>query len=371
MSDQEAMALVLGAREAAQPRIVLLSATEASILPTETTTADETQASEPTGETATSETVETMETITETINEPSPLDASKPLEPWLIVLIVVLAAAAIAAAVVTFALNRRKKLARKKRSEPGEWDLEAEGAIRIGKLHAQGKRKTQQDSFFVSPEDMVATHGLLTVVADGMGGLADGDRVSQTAVSTMAESFYNMKGEPTLLLLALLEQANTAVNKLLGPSGRNKSGSTIVAGLIKDNKFYYLSVGDSRICMFRKGALIQLNREHVFRNDLLVQTVNGEKSFHEAVSDKAGAGLTSFLGMGKLKYVDIPACPIQIRPGDRFILMSDGVYNALTDDELKACLRKHPEEAAKCIGEAIEEKGFTSQDNYTAVILGC
>lgn len=75
--------------------------------------------------------------------------------------------------------------------------------------------------------------------------------------------------------------------------------------------------------------------------------------------------------MGKLKYVDIPACPIQIRPGDRFILMSDGIYNALTDDELKACLRKPPEEAAKCIGEAIEEKGYSSQDNYTAVILGC
>lgn len=270
MSDQKVMALDLGAGEAAQPRIVLLSATEASILPTETTPVDGTQASEPTGETAasemteTTETAETTESVTETTDDPERKDPFGPMEPWLIVLIVVLAAAAIAAAVVTFVLSRRKKLARKKRSEPAEWDLEAEGAIRIGKLHAQGKRKSQQDSFFVSQEDMVATHGLLTVVADGMGGLSDGDRVSQTAVSTMAESFYNMKGEPTLLLLALLEQANTAVNKLLGPSGRNKSGSTIVAGLIKDKKFYYLSVGDSRICLFRKGVLMQLNREHIF-----------------------------------------------------------------------------------------------------------
>ena len=243
--------------------------------------------------------------------------------------------------------------------------------ICIGKLHSQGKRSSQQDSFFVSPVEMIPTHGLLSVVGDGMGGLSNGDRVSQTAVSTMAENFFNMKGDPMLLLLALLEQANNAVNRLLGPSGRNKSGSTIVAGLIKDNKFYYTSVGDSRICLFRKGTLYQLNREHVFRNELLLQSVNTEKTFQAALSDKSGAGLTSFLGMGRLKYVDIPAQPIDILPGDRFLLMSDGVYNALSDEEMKSHLNKNPEDAARDIGAAIEAKGYTSQDNYTAVIIGC
>lgn len=243
--------------------------------------------------------------------------------------------------------------------------------VTVGKLHAQGKRSSQQDSFFVSPTEMIPTHGLLALVADGMGGLSDGDRVSQTAVSTMAEGFYNIKGEPMLVLLALLERANRAVNNLLGPSGRNKSGSTLVAGLIRENKFYYLSVGDSRISLYRNGVLHQLNREHVFRNDLLLQAVNGEKTFQAAITDKSAAGLTSFLGMGKLKYVDIPASAIEIQPGDRFLLMSDGVYNALPDEELKVHLSKTPEQAAEDIGAAIEAKGYTSQDNYTAVILGC
>ena len=243
--------------------------------------------------------------------------------------------------------------------------------ISVGKLHSQGKRSSQQDSFFVSPAEMISTHGLLAIVADGMGGLSNGDKVSQTAVSTMADGFYNLKGEPMLVLLALLERANAAVNRLLGPSGRNKSGSTLVAGLIRDEKFYYLSVGDSRIYLYRRGELTQLNREHVFRNDLLLQAVNGEKSFQTAVVDKAGAGLTSFLGMGKLKYIDIPACPVDIHPGDQFLLMSDGVYNALSDAELKLLLSKSPSVAASAIGEAIEAKGYTSQDNYTAVILNC
>ena len=268
--------------------------------------------------------------------------------------------------------KRRKSKEQKPESIPAtRLDDTVSSPIAVGKLHAQGRRSSQQDSFFVSPAEMISTHGLLALVADGMGGLADGDRVSQTAVSTMAEGFYNIKGEPMLLLLALLERANRAVNNLLGPSGRNKSGSTLVAGLVRENKFYYLSVGDSRICLYRNGVLTQLNREHVFRNELLVQAVNGEKTFQNALTDKSAAGLTSFLGMGKLKYVDIPASAIEIQPGDKFLLMSDGIYNALPDAELKACLDKAPEEAAKDIGVAIEAKGYTSQDNYTAVILGC
>ena len=53
------------------------------------------------------------------------------------------------------------------------------------------------------------------------------------------------------------------------------------------------------------------------------------------------------------------------------VLMSDGVYNALTDQELALAMEQPPEEAAQAIGRAIEEKHYQNQDNYTAVILGC
>ena len=51
--------------------------------------------------------------------------------------------------------------------------------------------------------------------------------------------------------------------------------------------------------------------------------------------------------------------------------MSDGVYNALENEELIKCLEADPEEAAGRIHEAIQEKGYSNQDNYTAVIIGC
>lgn len=243
--------------------------------------------------------------------------------------------------------------------------------IRIGKLHGLGARSSQQDCFSVSPEEIIPTHGLLAIVADGMGGLQDGDKVSQKAVTTMMDGFYNLQGEPELVLLSLLGSANMAVNAMLGPENYGKSGSTLVAGLIKDNRFYYLSVGDSRICLMRDGALYQLNREHVYRDELYIHALNGEGTLLDARNHPRAAGLTSFLGKGRLEYVDIPAEPVEIRSGDVFMLMSDGVYNAVTKEELIRALSNEPQTAVEILQETIKKKNYSNQDNFSAVILRC
>ena len=73
--------------------------------------------------------------------------------------------------------------------------------------------------------------------------------------------------------------------------------------------------------------------------------------------------------MGRLKYIDMPAQPLPLREGDKLILMSDGVYNALGDAELKAALGHSAQQAAKAVENAIEAKGYAAQDNFTAVIV--
>ncbi len=270
--------------------------------------------------------------------------------------------AAGAAAGVSLWLRRRRK-------QPAPEGLLWSGSVSVEKLHEQGARPGQQDCFFVSPAEEGA--GLLAVVADGMGGLSDGDKVSQAAVSAMAQGFYYVRGTPQQVLLQLAQRANGAVNQLLGEDGAYRSGSTLTAGLIRDGAFHYLSVGDSRICLYRQGELYQLNREHVYRSELYVNYVNGEETLDGAAAHPKGAGLTSFLGMGRLKYIDLPAQPVPVRPGDRFLLMSDGVYNALTPGELSAALDQGAGQAAQAINDAIRAKGYQNQDNYTAVILNC
>lgn len=243
-------------------------------------------------------------------------------------------------------------------------------SISVGKLHEVGGRKSQQDCFAVSPEELVSTHGLLAVVADGMGGLADGDKVSQTAVASVLDGFFSAQGEPNHILLSLTESANRAVNRLLGPN-IGKSGSTLVAGLIRDGQFHYISVGDSRICLYRNGVLHQLNREHIYCHELSIQAVNGSGTLQSAFTHPKAAGLTSYLGMGQLKYIDIPAQPVTVQPGDKFVLMSDGVYNALSQEELSDALNGTATQAAEDLGRLIQSKAYQNQDNYTAVILAC
>lgn len=261
-------------------------------------------------------------------------------------------------------------LLRRRRRKPdpaaqGPWS----GSVSVEKLHEQGARSGQQDCFFVSPPEDHA--GVLAVVTDGMGGLADGDKVSQAAVSAMAQAYYHAQGTPQQVLLRLAEQAASAVNLLLGDDGIYQSGSTLTAGLIRDGAFHYLSVGDSRICLYREGVLYQLNREHIFRNELYTRFVNGEETLDSAEKHPKAAGLTSFLGMGPLRHIDLPAEPVTVRPGDRFILMSDGVYNALTRAEMTAALEQGPGKTAQALDEAIRAKAYQNQDNYTAVILNC
>lgn len=272
---------------------------------------------------------------------------------------------ALAAAVLLLA-----RLIRKKRDPDGA-ARPAGQRIAVGKLHEQGAREGQQDCFGVSDEALIPTHGLLAVVADGMGGLTNGDKVSQTAVEAVLDTFLACRGgeEPERLLLALARSAAEAVGRLLGPEGARESGSTLVMGLVRDRSLSFLSVGDSRICLWRSGVLTQLNREHIFQRELALRAVNGELTLPEVYASPKGAGLTSFLGMGKLTQIDFPAGPVPLLPGDRLVLMSDGVYNALSDEELKRALAEEPEQAAEEIRRAIREKDYQNQDNYTAVIL--
>lgn len=244
------------------------------------------------------------------------------------------------------------------------------GCPQVGKLHQQGARSSQQDCFSVTPEAVFPSCGMLAVVADGMGGLSDGDKVSQAAVTAMMNGFLDTSSlPPQEQLLTLLAQATQAVNTLLTPSEYNKSGTTLLAGLVRDRTFYCLSVGDSHIYLYRDGALLQLNREHVYRHDLQVRAINQGTNLHAAWAHPKAGGLTSFLGMGQLKYVDMPDQGIPVRDGDRFLLMSDGVYNALSFEELTGCISGTAEEIAGKLDQAIQSKRYSNQDNYTAVIL--
>lgn len=256
----------------------------------------------------------------------------------------------------------------------GELSEEIENVpnLLIGKLHEQGSRDEQQDCFGLSDESMAKTRGLLAVVADGMGGLQNGGAVSEAAVEAVLDAFTLYQGQctPEQLLLLLAKQAVDNVNELLGSPGFVKSGSTLVMGIVRYNMFSFFSVGDSHVYLYRQGILTQLNREHIYRNKLALDAINGEIPLQEVYADSRGGSLTSFLGMDTLAHIDMPAEPVRLFSGDKLLLASDGVYNALSYQELAESLDAEPEEAVERLRQAIQEKAYENQDNYTAIVIG-
>lgn len=249
-------------------------------------------------------------------------------------------------------------------------------SITIENTHNMGARENQQDSFSISDISNKALRdkkGIFAVVADGMGGLTDGDKISTMVTTSMLKHFNEKPFQFSLEieLLNMLITANNEVNHLLNRVRVVKSGTTVVSVIISQNKLYWISVGDSRICLIRKGALIQLNREHIYGPELDEKAVLGEISFEEAQNNPQRAALTSYLGMGRLAKIDRNINPLQLVSGDRVILMSDGIFKTLSDEEILLAMQAPPNENMDSIEQTILLKNKPLQDNFTAIILSC
>lgn len=248
---------------------------------------------------------------------------------------------------------------------PQSKDPEPLPAIQVGTAHHIGARPSQQDRFGVTE----AAGGLLAVVADGMGGLTGGDRVSQCIVTELLRLGAQLDRLEDCLP-ALVEQVNDRVNGMLGPQGLYKSGSTLVSVAATNAWFQWISVGDSRIYLFRSGSLRQLNREHNLFQEWRLSP--GTPGYEEALRNPEGRKLTSFVGMGKLRYVSAGTERIPLQPGDRVLLLSDGVFNTLSQQAMEQLLTNHPQvqQAANAFLKSILETNAPGQDNFTVVILG-
>lgn len=243
--------------------------------------------------------------------------------------------------------------------------------ITLGKVHCIGRRDYQQDSFGQMP--ILQKRGVLAILADGMGGLENGERVSQRVVidglNFGAELNHVGADNP---LTDMLDMVNRSVNQMLGPEGLYKSGSTLVSVLVADGFAHWISVGDSRIYLFRDRYLSQVTRDHDLLQRWMPDILAGRRSLNDSLKDMDGRKLTSFIGMGDIQYMDQSRIPLRLQPGDRLLLMSDGIYGSISDAEMENLLRNssNVQAVAAQIEQRVAQAALPYQDNYTLMILG-
>ncbi len=238
-----------------------------------------------------------------------------------------------------------------------------------------GKREEQQDAYgFSSLEDQKLSkgHGLLAVLADGMGGYEMGKEAGQLAVETML-SVYAHKAEwssvPEALELSMHFAGQAVYELALEHKLEWHVGTTLVATVIREGQLHWISVGDSRIYLYRSGVLVPLTRDHIYANRLYERVLAGKLTLEEAESHPDRYLLTSYLGIPSVTEIDASQKPLKLQEGDWVLLCSDGLYEDLTEELLEEAANLSPQDAADYILQYVLEQQRPYQDNATLLIL--
>lgn len=202
--------------------------------------------------------------------------------------------------------------------------------------HPGRKRTTNQDAIGFKLTD----RGGIFVVADGMGGHRTGELASKLAVKNILEVTEKDAPSPTLLLEAF-EEANDAIY-MAGQRPESRGMGTTTTALALDLPYALIAhVGDSRAYLLRDGVLSQLTQDHSWVAERLRQ---GLLTPAEARNHRWRNVITNALGSFPEARVDLIG--LRVRPGDRFLICSDGLSGVLEDAVLQEVLESLPPDAA-------------------------
>ncbi|MFP6640161.1 MAG: Stp1/IreP family PP2C-type Ser/Thr phosphatase, partial [Myxococcota bacterium] len=195
-------------------------------------------------------------------------------------------------------------------------------------------RTINQDDFgeFHDP----ATGRRLLLVADGMGGHRGGEVASRITVQRVREVFERSPDtDPEALLSEALAEANLSVfERASGDTELAGMGTTAVALLLTADKGACLAhVGDSRAYRLRDGRLRQLTSDHSVVGELVRRgQLSAEEARHHPQSNEI------LRALGTRPELNVELTPVDTRPGDRFLLCSDGLSGMLANERIEACL---------------------------------
>ena len=255
-----------------------------------------------------------------------------------------------------------------------QWTLE------YGNDQHIGKRNDQQDYFALSDEPtkevVESAEGFLVLVADGMGGHAGGGKASVIAVTTFLDAYQQKSIQETIpdALIRALLQANAAVFDKNRQGGQGEGmGTTLVACVLQSRNLYWISVGDSPLFLYRDARLVQINQEHSYGMELDLKIQGGQISQAEAEAERNKRNrLTSCLGMETIPpKIDCPKIPYELKTGEKVLLCSDGLVNALSLSEIALRLETEHSAQEKCelLTQDALGKNRTNQDNITVALL--
>lgn len=217
-------------------------------------------------------------------------------------------------------------------------------------------RSTNEDAFYAVPP--------VFMVADGMGGAQAGEVASGTAAKAF-ESFTPQAGAPARGLPALISMINGEIHELASSDAeRSGMGTTLTAAVVTGTTVEFAHVGDSRAYLWRGGDLTQLTEDHSLVGEMLRQ---GKISAVEAENHPQRSVITRALGVNE--EIDVDTLSVDWKPGDLFLICSDGLSSMITDSRIAAALSAASdiEQSARDLVSVARASG--GHDNITVVLF--
>jgi protein phosphatase len=249
--------------------------------------------------------------------------------------------------------------------------------ISVSRTDVGRKRQINEDAFFADD-----ARGFY-IVADGVGGHNKGEIASREAVEQLAmwvtgasrdldrlvERVLAGDGECVWEIRRLLESGvKSACYMVFGmaeldPEKKGMS-TTLSALLIRANLAFAVHVGDSRVYRVRNQSVLQLTEDHTLIN---YKVKHGMMTKAEA--EKAAGKNVITRAVGHKDYVQVDTADLDVAPGDRFVLCSDGLHGYFSSDKEVAdlCAEGDLEECAEAAIALANQRG--GKDNITAVVI--
>ena len=236
------------------------------------------------------------------------------------------------------------------------------------------ERAHNEDAILVDPERK------LVVLADGMGGYQAGEVASQLAVDIVREESADLtlsdrdlgRVDPDTGMSVAMRQLRRAIERAnnricavaRGKEELNGMGTTIVAARFYDGRVGIAHVGDSRCYRLRDHALEQLTRDHSYVQD---QVEKGLITQEDAKKSPQKNLITRALGIDAIAEADVHE--FRTRPGDIYLLCSDGLSDLVSTEELQLQLgaERALTETTKRLIDAANAKG--GRDNISVIVI--
>ncbi|MDR6782092.1 serine/threonine protein phosphatase PrpC [Pedobacter africanus] len=234
-----------------------------------------------------------------------------------------------------------------------------------------GKVRSNNEDTFIA-ERIAETDFVMACVIDGVGGYSGGEVAAAIARETLLRLLNKPEGDLSLLMQAALAEANDQI--IIGRQ-QNKEHEDMACVLtlalvdIKNNRFYYAHVGDTRLYLLRDGSLIKISKDQSFVGFM---EDSGRLTEEQAMQHPKRNEINKALGFaGNIglheDYMEMGHSPFL--PGDLILLCSDGLSDMVNKQELTAILLKETDlelQGIELINAANRNGGL---DNITAVLV--